>query len=143
MPALISFGDFTLAEVLDPGITFVDHDPRLLATAAFRLLRERAVRPEEGPERIVVPTRLVARGSGEVAPAGAASTESEPRNGFGRGVASVPILLQRSDSATSTALPSVLVEPAAALVATALTLVRPEPGGDAAVPAAAPIGALS
>lgn len=143
MPALISFGDFTLAEVLDPGITFVDHDPRLLATAVFRLLRERAVRPEEGPERIVVPTRLVARGSGEVAPAGAAYTESEPRNGFGRGVGSDPILLQRSDSATSTALPSVLVEPAAALVATALTLVHPEPGGDAAVPAAAPIGALS
>jgi LacI family transcriptional regulator len=143
MPALISFGDFTLAEVLDPGITFVDHDPRLLATAAFRLLRERAVRPGEGPERIVVPTRLVARGSGEVAPAGAESTESEPRNGIGRGVASDPILLQRSDSAMSTALPSVLVEPAAALVATALTLVHPEPGGDAAVPAAAPIGALS
>lgn len=67
MPALVSFGDFTLAEVLEPGITYVDHDPRLLAIAAFRLLRERAIRPDEGPARIVVPTRLVPRGSGEVA----------------------------------------------------------------------------
>ncbi|MCI9859504.1 LacI family DNA-binding transcriptional regulator [Microbacterium proteolyticum] len=146
MPALISFGDFTLAEVLDPGITFVDHDPRLLATAAFSLLRERAERPDEGPARIVVPTRLVPRGSGEVAPAGrpvaVAFAESERRNGFGRGFAPDAILSRRSESASSATLPAVLVEPAAALVATALTLVHPEPGGDAAVPAAAPIGAL-
>lgn len=68
MPALVSFGDFTLAEVLEPGITYVDHDPRLLGAAAFRRLRERAARPDEAPARIVVPTRLVPRGSGEVAP---------------------------------------------------------------------------
>jgi LacI family transcriptional regulator len=136
MPALISFGDFTLAEVLDPGITFVDHDPRLLATAAFRLLRQRAERPDDGPARIVVPTRLVPRGSGEVAAPGAAAVAVSamgPSTGSGS-------ITGSADAAIGGALPA-LVEPAAALVATALTLVHPEPGGDAVVPAAAPIGA--
>lgn len=68
MPALVSFGDFTLAEVLEPGITYVDHDPRLMGAAAFRRLRELAVHPDAEPTRTVVPTRLVPRGSGEVAP---------------------------------------------------------------------------
>ncbi len=137
MPALISFGDFTLAEVLEPGITYVDHDPRLLATAAFRLLRERATRADGGPERVVVPTRLVPRGSGEVeAPTleGAVSA-SDPSTGSGADAGPV-------GSTEPDPLP-VLAEPAPALVATTLSLVHPEPAGDAAVPAAAPIGAAS
>ena len=69
MPALISFGDFTLAEVLEPGISYVDHDPRLLGAAAFHRLRHLAQHPDDAPSRTVVPTRLVPRGSGEIAPA--------------------------------------------------------------------------
>jgi len=69
MPALISFGDFTLAEVLEPGITYVDHDPRLLGAAAFHRLRHLALYPDDAPSRTVVRTRLVPRGSGEIAPA--------------------------------------------------------------------------
>lgn len=155
MPALISFGDFTLAEVLDPGITYVDHDPRLLASAAFRLLRERAVRPDEGPERVIVPTRLVPRGSGEMQAAGASdavvASAMGPSTGSGTiaawaGSGAVAASADSRATAASaggpgpTALPA-LAGPATALVATALSLVHPEPAGDAAVPAAAPIGA--
>lgn len=155
MPALISFGDFTLAEVLDPGITYVDHDPRLLASAAFRLLRERAVRPDEGPERVIVPTRLVPRGSGEMQAAGAsdavAASAMGPSTGSGAiaALAGSGAVAASADSRTTAAsaggpgptpLPA-LAEPATALVATALSLVHPEPAGDAAVPAAAQIGA--
>ena len=155
MPALISFGDFTLAEVLDPGITYVDHDPRLLASAAFRLLRERAVRPDEGPERVIVPTRLVPRGSGEMQAAGASdavvASAMGPSTGSGTSaaLAGSGAVAASADSRTTAAsaggpgptpLPA-LAGPATALVATALSLVHPEPAGDAAVPAAAPIGA--
>lgn len=155
MPALISFGDFTLAEVLDPGITYVDHDPRLLASAAFRLLRERAVRPDEGPERVIVPTRLVPRGSGEMQAAGASDAVVASAMGPSAGSGTIAALAgsgaiaASADSRTTAAsaggpgptpLPA-LAGPATALVATALSLVHPEPAGDAAVPAAAPIGA--
>jgi LacI family transcriptional regulator len=143
MPALISFGDFTLADLLEPGITYVDHDPRLLATAAFRLLRERAVRPDAGPERVVVPTRLVPRGSGEVP---AASADTDEHSGFGRDAGTGPHPGHGSASIAPPAprpsadLP-VLAEPDPALVATALSLTHPEPTGAAAGPAGAPIGA--
>ncbi|MFJ4039442.1 LacI family DNA-binding transcriptional regulator [Microbacterium sp. NPDC090007] len=147
MPALISFGDFTLAEVLEPGITYVDHDPRLMATAAFGLLRERAVRPEQGPERIVVPTRLVARGSGEVS---APSPDPDGRDGFGRNALIDPHPVHLSGSATSSPAPreelsslSALTEPAPALVAIALAPVHPEPVGDVAASAVVPLGAPS
>ncbi|MDU0368061.1 LacI family DNA-binding transcriptional regulator [Microbacterium sp. KSW4-17] len=150
MPALVSFGDFTLAEVLEPGITYVDHDPRLLGAAAFRRLRERAERPDEGPVRIVVPTRLVPRGSGEVEPP--TGTAADPSTGSGA-TAGVAVRSAGSEASADAAgvvagdpspdaapLP-VLSEPAAALAATALALVHPQPAGDADVSAAAPIGA--
>jgi LacI family transcriptional regulator len=134
MPALISFGDFPLAEALEPGITCVDHDPRLLAVAAFRLLRERAVLPDGGPERIVVPTRLVPRGSGEVAP----SAEPDRGDGSGQNAVIDPDLVPLSGSAAPS---PALREELSPLPA--LSLAHPEPAGDAAVPAAAPIGAAS
>jgi len=124
MPALISFGDFTLAEVLEPGITYVDHDPRLLGAAAFRRLRHLALHADDAPTRTVVPTRLVPRGSGEVPVA-----ESEKRSGIGSVSAPDPIPLRPSDSA------GVLPSPAA------VALVHPAPAGDVVVAAAAPIGA--
>lgn len=126
MPALISFGDFTLAEVLEPGITYVDHDPRLLGAAAFRRLRDLALHADDAPTRTVVPTRLVPRGSGELPVA-----ESEERSGIGSASASDPIPLRPSDSA------GVLPSPAA------VALVHPAPAGDVVVAAAAPIGAPS
>ncbi|WP_295830563.1 LacI family DNA-binding transcriptional regulator [uncultured Microbacterium sp.] len=117
MPALISFGDFTLAEVLEPGITYVDHDPRLLGAAAFRRLRELALDPDAEPTRTVVPTRLVERGSGEVAVA--------PRETRARGASS------RGHAPITSAAPA------------ALATVHPEPVGAVAAPAAVALGAPS
>ncbi|MCJ1707870.1 LacI family DNA-binding transcriptional regulator [Microbacterium sp. VKM Ac-2923] len=135
MPALISFGDFTLGEVLDPGITYVDHDPRLLATAAFRLLRERAAHPDEGPARITVPTRLVPRGSGEIAAlAASGSARAMPAGGPSTGSGTI------AESSGPGVVPAALHAPVPALVAAALSLSHPEPVG-LAVPASAPIGA--
>jgi LacI family transcriptional regulator len=66
VPALISFGDFELAGVL--GISSVDQDPRLIGEATFRRLLELVDDVEAAPEHIVVPTRLIERGSGELEP---------------------------------------------------------------------------
>lgn len=66
-PALVGFDDFELADLL--GVTVVSHEPCEMGREAARLAleptgpgRERAAR------RVVVPTTLVPRGSGEVGP---------------------------------------------------------------------------
>lgn len=70
--AMVSFGDFILAGTLEPGITCVDQDPELIGTVATRRLLARLgldgeeVAPGTAAERVVVPTRLVQRGSGEI-----------------------------------------------------------------------------
>jgi len=69
--ALVGFGDFPLAATLEPGITCVDQDPRLIGEVATghllaRLgLGDRPATARSG-ERVVLPTRLVERGSGEI-----------------------------------------------------------------------------
>ncbi|WP_438354391.1 LacI family DNA-binding transcriptional regulator [Microbacterium sp. CJ88] len=68
MPALISFGDFELAGAIDPGISCVDQDPVLIGEATFRRLLELVDDPDAAAAHIVVPTRLIERGSGELAP---------------------------------------------------------------------------
>jgi LacI family transcriptional regulator len=64
--ALVGFDDFELADLL--GITVVRHDsPQMgseAAALAFGRLREGA----PAPRRVVVPTELIVRGSGEVPP---------------------------------------------------------------------------
>jgi len=71
--AIVSFGDFPLAGVLRPGITVVDQDPQLIASAAFQRLTELMDSPADAPREIVIPTPLVPRGSGELPPAHPAS----------------------------------------------------------------------
>ncbi len=66
--ALISFGDFELADLFTPAITVVDHVPRPIATAAFQRLLELFDDPASEPQRIVLPTSLIQRGSGELPP---------------------------------------------------------------------------
>lgn len=67
--ALVSFGDFATADVLTPAVTAIDHDPAMLASAAMDRLADRiAGIPDDGVDTIV-PLRLIARGSGEMAPA--------------------------------------------------------------------------
>jgi LacI family transcriptional regulator len=62
-PALIGFDDFDLATVL--GITVVSHDPIEMGRRAAQLAVDAEPHP---PQSIVLPTRLIERGSGERPP---------------------------------------------------------------------------
>jgi LacI family transcriptional regulator len=68
--ALLGFDDFLLADLLDPPVTVVAQDPEAIgAWAAEQLFRR--IDGDTSPWRTeVVPTRLIARGSGEVPPPG-------------------------------------------------------------------------
>jgi LacI family transcriptional regulator len=67
-PALVGFDDFELADVLATPVTVVAYDPGELGRLAAGLVFERLA-GETGPaQRLEVPTRLVARGSGERTP---------------------------------------------------------------------------
>jgi len=66
--ALVSFGDFPMADALRPAVTVVDHPGHEIGrTAAGRLLA-RLGHPALGVERIQVPARIIERGSGELRP---------------------------------------------------------------------------
>jgi LacI family transcriptional regulator len=67
--ALVGFGDFPLAEMLDPPVTVVAHDPAALGRTAAELLFRRLDGDRSASEHIVCPVFLVPRGSGEVGPA--------------------------------------------------------------------------
>ncbi len=66
--ALVGFDDFSLADLLDPPVTVVAQDPFAIGRAAAERLFGRMTDGAFPPQRIVVPTRLVVRGSGEIRP---------------------------------------------------------------------------
>ena len=67
--ALVSFGDFTLARTLRPGVTVVDQDPhRIGTTATERLLGRLDGTAAGAAEELIVHTELIERGSGELRP---------------------------------------------------------------------------
>ncbi|OAH09723.1 LacI family DNA-binding transcriptional regulator [Streptomyces jeddahensis] len=66
--ALVGFDDFELADLLQPGVTVVAQDAAQLGrTAAERLFQQLDGVPH-APERTMLPTRLITRGSGELPP---------------------------------------------------------------------------
>ncbi len=66
--AVVSFGDFPMADALRPGVTVVDHPAHEIGrTAAVRLLA-RLREPALPVERIQVPAKIIERGSGELRP---------------------------------------------------------------------------
>lgn len=65
--AFIAFGDFSLADVLRPAVTFVNQDPFFIGNAAIERLLELRESPGAEPQEWVVPTSIVQRGSGEIA----------------------------------------------------------------------------
>ncbi|MDQ6773349.1 MAG: LacI family transcriptional regulator [Candidatus Dormibacteraeota bacterium] len=64
--ALIGFDDIDLADMLEPAVSVIAQDPRVLGRTAANLLFERLADEAREPRRVVVPTRLIARGSGEI-----------------------------------------------------------------------------
>ena len=66
--ALVSFGDFAMADLLQPGVTVVDHSAEAVGAAAAARLAERIANPELPASTIHVPVRLIPRGSGELRP---------------------------------------------------------------------------
>lgn len=69
--ALVGFDDLDLADLIDPGITVVAQDPAGMGTVAATRLFARIDGAAGDYDRIVLPTRLVPRGSGEIRPAAA------------------------------------------------------------------------
>ena len=66
--ALVSFDDIPLADAVEPGITVMAQDPHALGRTAAELLFAR-LDGDDGPSRhVVLPTQLIERGSGELAP---------------------------------------------------------------------------
>lgn len=66
--ALVGFDDFELADLLTPAITVVAQDPAGLGRTSAQLLFARLEGDTSPPRRIVLPTALVPRGSGELPP---------------------------------------------------------------------------
>lgn len=66
--ALVGFDDFLLADLLDPPISVVAQNPAAMGKAAAEQLFARLDDSALPPRRIVIPTRLLARGSGEIPP---------------------------------------------------------------------------
>ena len=64
--ALIGFDDLTLADLLDPATSAIVQDPHTEGRIAAELLLARLGGDRSPSKHVVVPTRLVARGSGEI-----------------------------------------------------------------------------
>ncbi|MGY5057960.1 LacI family DNA-binding transcriptional regulator [Streptomyces sp. 900105755] len=64
--AFVAFDDFALAARLTPPVTVIAQDPVALATSAAHLLFARIHGDISPPRTVVMPTRLIRRGSGEI-----------------------------------------------------------------------------
>jgi LacI family transcriptional regulator len=66
--AFVSFGDFALADVLQPAITVLEQSPELLGRLAVERFFIRLDGDHREPVSTVIPLRLIPRGSGEIMP---------------------------------------------------------------------------
>jgi len=66
--AIVGFDDFELADLLPVPVSVIAYDPGELGRAAAELLFSRMAGDSRPPQRIVIPTRLIQRGSGELPP---------------------------------------------------------------------------
>jgi LacI family transcriptional regulator len=66
--ALVGFDDFELADMLATPVTVVAHYPVEMGRRAAGLLCRRMTGEDLPPQRVLLPTRLIARGSGELPP---------------------------------------------------------------------------
>lgn len=68
--ALVGFDDLLLADLLDPPVTVVAQDVQAIGVLAAQILFRRIDGDASPPRTHVIPTRLIPRGSGEIAPPG-------------------------------------------------------------------------
>jgi LacI family transcriptional regulator len=66
--ALVGFDDFELADLLSPPVTVVAQSPARLGRIAADLLFRRLNGGADDPQDLLLPTTLIARGSGELPP---------------------------------------------------------------------------
>jgi LacI family transcriptional regulator len=66
--ALIGFGDFPAADLLEPAITVIAQDPARIGKIAAGILFQRIDQDPSPVQEHVVPTRLIERASGEIPP---------------------------------------------------------------------------
>lgn len=66
--ALVGVDDFMLADLLEPAITVVSQDPRMIGTLACELLFKRIDSDDSRPQTRLVDMTLRVRGSGEIPP---------------------------------------------------------------------------
>jgi LacI family transcriptional regulator len=66
--ALVGFDDFLLADMVEPAVTVVAQDPARVGATACEILFERMDGDTSPTQVHTIPTRLIARGSGEIAP---------------------------------------------------------------------------
>jgi LacI family transcriptional regulator len=66
--ALVGFDDFGLADLLRPGLTVVAQGDVEIGRTAIELFRSRLADPFRPIRTVTVPTTLITRGSGEIAP---------------------------------------------------------------------------
>jgi LacI family transcriptional regulator len=66
--AVVAFDDVELADLLDPGVTVIAQNPTSIGRQAAELMFARLDGDESPAMEIVVPTRLLTRGSGEIRP---------------------------------------------------------------------------
>ena len=59
--AMVSFGDFSLADAVRPAVSCVDQEPRLMGTLAFQRLVDLFTEPSSVPEDLVMATTFVDR----------------------------------------------------------------------------------
>ncbi|MEU6355491.1 LacI family DNA-binding transcriptional regulator [Streptomyces sp. NPDC047072] len=68
--AQVGFDDFPLADILNPGISVIAQDVEQMGTTAAEMLFRRLDGDDSPSATATVPTRLIERGSGEIAPGG-------------------------------------------------------------------------
>jgi LacI family transcriptional regulator len=68
--ALVGFDDIPLGDMLEPGVTVVAQNPYEIGRVAARRAFARLDGDTGEPQRVIVPSVLIARGSGEIPPAG-------------------------------------------------------------------------
>ncbi|PNI09348.1 LacI family transcriptional regulator [Arthrobacter sp. AFG7.2] len=66
--ALVGFDDFTLADMMDPGVTVVAQHPERIGVMSAERLLARMDGDDQPARTYIVPSELIQRGSGEIRP---------------------------------------------------------------------------